>query len=63
MPKFTALLRTHNDALRLGRALQSLRPCDEVLVNRSRVHWMGEMPPSQDGGAMIRGDLLSFHHP
>jgi glycosyltransferase involved in cell wall biosynthesis len=32
MPKFTALLRTHNDALHLGRALQSLRPCDEVLV-------------------------------
>lgn len=32
MPKFTALLHTHNDALRLGRALQSLRPCDEVLI-------------------------------
>jgi glycosyltransferase involved in cell wall biosynthesis len=32
MPKFTALLHTHNDALRLGRALQSLRPCDQVLV-------------------------------
>jgi len=32
MPKFTALLRTHNDALRLGRTLQSLRPCDEVLI-------------------------------
>lgn len=32
MPKFTALLHTHNDALRLGRALDSLRPCDEVLI-------------------------------
>ena len=32
MPKFTALLHTHNDALRLGRALDSLRCCDEVLV-------------------------------
>jgi glycosyltransferase involved in cell wall biosynthesis len=32
MPKFTALLYTHNDALRLGRALDSLRPCDEVLI-------------------------------
>ena len=32
MPKTTALLHTHNDALRLGRALDSLRPCDEVLV-------------------------------
>jgi len=32
MPKITALLHTHNDALRLGRALDSLRACDEVLV-------------------------------
>jgi glycosyltransferase involved in cell wall biosynthesis len=32
MLKITALLHTHNDALRLGRALDSLRPCDEVLV-------------------------------
>jgi glycosyltransferase involved in cell wall biosynthesis len=32
MPKLTALLHTHNDALRLGRALDSLRPCDEVLL-------------------------------
>jgi glycosyltransferase involved in cell wall biosynthesis len=32
MPKITALLHTHNDALRLGRALESLRPCDELLV-------------------------------
>ena len=32
MPKITALLHTHNDALRLGRALDSLRACDEILV-------------------------------
>src|ERR1700734_2858256 len=32
MPKITALLHTHNDALRLGRALDSLRPCDQVLI-------------------------------
>jgi glycosyltransferase involved in cell wall biosynthesis len=32
MPKISALLHTHDDALRLGRALESLRPCDEVLV-------------------------------
>lgn len=32
MPKITALLHTHNDALRLGRALDSLRPCDELLI-------------------------------
>jgi glycosyltransferase involved in cell wall biosynthesis len=32
MPKITALLHTHNDALHLGRVLDSLRSCDEVLV-------------------------------
>lgn len=32
MPKITALLHTKNDGQRLGRTLQSLRPCDEVLV-------------------------------
>lgn len=30
--KITALLHTCNDALHLGRALDSLRPCDEVIV-------------------------------
>jgi glycosyltransferase involved in cell wall biosynthesis len=28
----TAILHTHNDALRIGRAIETLRPCDEVLV-------------------------------
>ena len=32
MPQLTALIHTHNDELRLGRALESLRPCDEVLI-------------------------------
>jgi glycosyltransferase involved in cell wall biosynthesis len=32
MPKVTALIHAHNDATRLGRALESLRPCDDVLV-------------------------------
>ncbi len=32
MPKITALLHTHNDARRIGRTLDSLRPCDQVLV-------------------------------
>jgi glycosyltransferase involved in cell wall biosynthesis len=157
MPKFTALLRTHNDALRLGRALQSLRPCDEVLIidvgseddtakvareygatiktaipgvspgayamdaqhdwilclraneslsdtleaalfewkeedpqsaicynvpireengqgwrecppevrliNRKVVNWIGEMPPTQEDCALMRGELLCFHNP
>jgi glycosyltransferase involved in cell wall biosynthesis len=32
MAKITALVHTHNDAARIGRALESLRACDEVLV-------------------------------
>ncbi len=32
MPKITALIHTRNDGLRLGRVLDSLRPCDEVLI-------------------------------
>jgi glycosyltransferase involved in cell wall biosynthesis len=32
MPPITALLHTTNDALRLGRALEMLLPCVEILV-------------------------------
>jgi glycosyltransferase involved in cell wall biosynthesis len=32
MPKITALIHCANDELRIGRALDSLRACDEVLV-------------------------------
>lgn len=32
MPKITAIVHTANDALRIGRAVESLRVCDEVIV-------------------------------
>jgi glycosyltransferase involved in cell wall biosynthesis len=32
MPTITALLHTENDALRLGRCLETLYPCDEIVV-------------------------------
>jgi glycosyltransferase involved in cell wall biosynthesis len=32
MVSITALLQTHNDALRLGRALETLYACDEILI-------------------------------
>ena len=32
MPLITALLYTENDGLRLGRALETLYPCDEILI-------------------------------
>jgi hypothetical protein len=32
MASITALLHTENDALRVGRALETLYPCDEILI-------------------------------
>lgn len=32
MPSITAILHTRNDAVRLGRALETLYACDEILV-------------------------------
>jgi glycosyltransferase involved in cell wall biosynthesis len=32
MPLITALLHTRNDARRLGRCLETLHPCDDILV-------------------------------
>jgi glycosyltransferase involved in cell wall biosynthesis len=32
MPTITALLHTHNDAVRLGRCLETLYPCDEIVI-------------------------------
>lgn len=32
MPKLSAIIHTRNDAARLGRLLETLRPCDQVLI-------------------------------
>src|ERR1700730_9268023 len=32
MPAFTALLHARNDARRLGRALETLLPCSEIVI-------------------------------
>ncbi len=32
MPKISAIVHTRNDAPRLGRLLETLRPCDQVLI-------------------------------
>jgi glycosyltransferase involved in cell wall biosynthesis len=32
MPSITALVHTENDALRLGRCLETSYPCDEILI-------------------------------
>ena len=32
MPPISAILHAHNDELRIGRALETLHPCDEILI-------------------------------
>jgi len=32
MTSLTAIIRTHNDAIRLGRALETLYACDEIVI-------------------------------
>jgi glycosyltransferase involved in cell wall biosynthesis len=32
MPSITAILHTRDDAARLGRALETLQPCDEIII-------------------------------
>ena len=53
MPAITALLHTCNDELRIGRALETLRPCDEVLIvdHGSRD---GTLSVAREYGASIR---------
>jgi len=47
MPPITALVHTKNDALRLGRCLETLYPCDDILIvdhgsHDGTVHVAGE---------------------
>ncbi len=69
MPGICAILHTHNDARRLGRALETLRACDEVIVidrgsgdctldvareyGARVVSWAAEPRPSQTEPAAI----------
>jgi glycosyltransferase involved in cell wall biosynthesis len=32
MPGITAVIHTHNDRLRIGRCLETLYPCDDILI-------------------------------
>jgi glycosyltransferase involved in cell wall biosynthesis len=65
MPALTALIHTHNDELRLGRALESLRPCDELLIlDHGSQDKTGAI--AREYGARLvtaaRGDLSQAHH-
>jgi glycosyltransferase involved in cell wall biosynthesis len=60
MPPITALLHTADDGLRLGRALETLRACDEILIVDRASH-DATLRIAREYGARIlsvpRGDL------
>lgn len=67
MPPITALLHTANDALRLGRALETLRACEEIVIVdhhssdatlRIARQYGAQILPQQ-GGAEARNYLLA----
>ena len=70
MPTITALLHTHNDGLRLGRSLEMLFPCDEILIidhgsddrTVAVAHEYGaRVAPANDGlsySSLVRGEWI-----
>ena len=55
MPTITAILHTRNDERRLGRALESLRPCDEhLIVDHGSTD--GTLQVARQYGAAIRSE-------
>src|SRR2546429_9337423 len=53
MPSITALLHTENDALRLGRTLETLYPCDDVIVVDHGSRAGTVRPACQDGAREV----------
>ena len=75
MPPITAILHTANDGIRLGRALETLRACDEIVVVDHRstdntvrvaqeygatVRSIDTLPPLGDPARMARNDWVFF---
>jgi cellulose synthase/poly-beta-1,6-N-acetylglucosamine synthase-like glycosyltransferase len=59
MPAITALLHTHNDGLRLGRCLETLYPCDDiVIVDHGSDDWT--LRVAREYGACILGAAESI---
>ena len=55
MPKITALIHTSNNERCLGRALDSLRPCDEVIVVDHSSHDESLKVAREHGARVIKG--------
>jgi hypothetical protein len=54
MPSITAIMHTSNDALRLGRLLETLYPCDAIIVVDHESE-DGTLTVARDYGATILG--------
>ena len=52
MPSITALLHTRNDVLRLGRCLETLYPCDDILIVDQGSH-DGTLEVAREYGARV----------
>jgi hypothetical protein len=52
MPSITAIIHTNNDALRLGRLLETLYPCDDIVVV-DHESGDGTLTVAHDYGAII----------
>lgn len=64
MPPITALLHTKNDALRLGRTLEMLLPCSEILIVDHHSEDATERVARQYGAriASAGGPVASSHY-
>ena len=56
MPAITALLHTANDARRLGRTLETLRPCAEIVVVDHASHDATQRVARQYGARLIAAE-------
>jgi glycosyltransferase involved in cell wall biosynthesis len=61
MPGITALVHTRNDALRIGRCLETLYPCDEILIVDHRSE-DGTLRVAAEYGAIIARASSSENH-
>ena len=55
MPRLTALLHTHNDVLRLGRCLETVYPCDDLLIVDHHSHDATVRVAQAYGAKVIQG--------